>query len=64
MQTASPLTPRRAAIHRGVDRIAVSKRNLRHADADDCRANDAMKVYKRWRQKWSVSTAILTHSTT
>jgi len=25
--------------------------NLRHADAHDCRANDAMKVYKRCRQK-------------
>jgi len=29
----------------------ASKWNLRHADAHDCRANDAMKVYKRCRQK-------------
>jgi hypothetical protein len=35
-----------ALIHRN-----ASKWNLRHADAHDCRANDAMKVYKRCRQK-------------
>jgi hypothetical protein len=40
------------------------ERNLRHADAHDYRANDAMKVYKRCRRNVQFSTAILSHSTT